>query len=102
MSDSARGDSDRRVDAGRGGGPAGDPVPAGLCDTCRHMRRIRSKSGSVFRLCLLSRSDPRFPRYPKLPVLACPGHVEAETEPEGGKSGSQDAGDASVSSSGRR
>ncbi len=28
---------------------------------------------SVFSLCLLSRDDPRFPRYPPLPVGACPG-----------------------------
>lgn len=54
----------------------GDPIFAGLCSTCRHVRRIRSGSGSLFRLCLRSREDPRFPRYPKLPVLACRGYEE--------------------------
>lgn len=25
-------------------------------------------------LCELSKTDPRFPKYPRLPVLACPGY----------------------------
>jgi hypothetical protein len=25
-------------------------------------------------MCLLSRSDPRFPKYPRVPVLACDGY----------------------------
>ena len=56
---------------------------AGLCDSCRHQRLVPNSRGSVFSLCLRSRSDPRFPRYPQLPVLACPGH---EVRPrEGGR-----------------
>jgi hypothetical protein len=49
------------------------PPPIGLCDTCRHVRLIVSGRGSRFLLCELSRTDPRFPRYPSLPVLACTG-----------------------------
>ncbi|HTA33307.1 MAG TPA: hypothetical protein VK721_07775 [Solirubrobacteraceae bacterium] len=30
--------------------------------------------GSVFSLCLRSRTDRAYPRYPRLPVLACDGY----------------------------
>jgi hypothetical protein len=50
-------------------------VPAGLCAACVHHRVIRSRRGSSFLLCALSRTDPRFARYPPLPVLACDGFV---------------------------
>lgn len=48
--------------------------PAGLCDTCVHVRVIRSDRGSLFYLCTLSATDPRFPKYPRLPVISCPGY----------------------------
>jgi hypothetical protein len=35
---------------------------------------IRTGRGSTFRLCERSTTDPRFPRYPPLPVLECAGH----------------------------
>ncbi|HXA53791.1 MAG TPA: hypothetical protein VNV37_02850 [Solirubrobacteraceae bacterium] len=47
---------------------------AGLCDSCAHQRRVPNTRGSVFSLCERSREDPAFPRYPRLPVLACPGY----------------------------
>jgi hypothetical protein len=51
------------------------PSPAvGLCSSCRHARTIESAKGSSFLLCLRSVTDPAFPKYPRLPVLACPGH----------------------------
>ena len=46
---------------------------AGLCDRCRHQRLIRNTRGSVFSLCERSKSDPDFPRYPRLPVTSCRG-----------------------------
>ncbi|MCE9593185.1 MAG: hypothetical protein K8S98_03230 [Planctomycetes bacterium] len=46
---------------------------AGLCATCRHVQRIESAKGSVFLLCTLSKTDPRFPKYPPQPVRACSG-----------------------------
>lgn len=46
----------------------------GLCDTCKHQRLVPNTRGSVFSLCLRSRTDPSYPRYPRVPVLACPGH----------------------------
>lgn len=50
------------------GGP-----PPGLCGNCRNARVIHSRRGSRFYMCLLSRTDPRFRKYPVLPVLQCSG-----------------------------
>jgi hypothetical protein len=47
--------------------------PAGLCDGCAHQRVIRNTRGSEFSLCQRSRTDPDFPRYPRIPVLECRG-----------------------------
>jgi len=55
-------------------------IPAGLCETCQHSRIIVSDRGSVFYLCQLSFSDPRFRKYPALPVLECPGYSAKPTE----------------------
>jgi hypothetical protein len=52
--------------------------PAGLCDTCRHQRIIRNTRGSEFSLCERSRTEPEFPRYPRLPVLECRGYEEGK------------------------
>jgi hypothetical protein len=46
----------------------------GLCANCEFMRRIQSDRGSVFYQCQLSATDPKFPRYPRLPVLQCAGY----------------------------
>ena len=46
-----------------------------LCDTCEHVRQITSGRGSVFLLCQLSQSDPRFAKYPSQPVVQCTGYV---------------------------
>jgi hypothetical protein len=52
-----------------------DPrIAPGLCSDCLHARRLESARGSVFLLCNLSLTDPRFPKYPRLPVLACDGY----------------------------
>ncbi len=48
------------------------PDRLGLCGRCRHAQRVATPR-SVFWLCGLSRSDARFERYPRLPVLACEG-----------------------------
>ncbi len=54
--------------------------PAGLCNACVHQQLVRTTRGSVFSLCRRSRDEPeRFTRYPRLPVLACPGY-ELRTE----------------------
>ncbi len=50
--------------------------PAGLCADCVHARHIASAKGSQFVLCELSRSDSRFAKYPRLPVLTCSGYAQ--------------------------
>ncbi|HSD76543.1 MAG TPA: hypothetical protein VLA98_04035 [Solirubrobacteraceae bacterium] len=50
------------------------PPRFGLCDSCRHQRLVSNTRGSTFTLCERSRADERYPRYPRVPVLACPGH----------------------------
>lgn len=55
--------------------PAGErerPVN-GLCDSCLHQRLVPNTRGSVFSLCERSKTDPAYPRYPRIPVLSCPG-----------------------------
>lgn len=60
-----------------------DPPPLGLCASCTHHRVIENRRGSRFHLCELSFTDARFPKYPPLPVLACPGHeVAPGSDPE--------------------
>jgi hypothetical protein len=54
------------------------PIGAGLCDSCRHQQVVRNTRGSSFSLCLRSREDPEYPRYPCLPVVSCPGHERGE------------------------
>jgi hypothetical protein len=52
-------------------------APVSLCDSCVHQQIVRNTRGSVFSLCRRSRDEPdRFPRYPRVPVLACPGFQE--------------------------
>lgn len=48
---------------------------AGLCDRCAHQQLVRNTRGSTFSLCRRSRSDPAYPRYPRIPVLSCPGYT---------------------------
>jgi hypothetical protein len=45
-----------------------------MCADCQFMRRMKSDRGSTFYLCELSATDPAFPKYPRLPVLECPGY----------------------------
>ena len=47
---------------------------SGLCAACLHARIVVSGRGSRFILCELSRTDPRFRRYPPLPVVDCLGY----------------------------
>jgi hypothetical protein len=63
------------------------PVRFGLCDTCVHQQIVRNTRGSVFSLCRRSRTDPEFPRYPRIPVLACRGHESRAPEGEDDEDG---------------
>ena len=53
---------------------AGTTARVGLCASCVHANRITSSKMSIFYLCRLSETDPRFPKYPALPVLECDGY----------------------------
>jgi len=53
----------------------------GLCRRCVHARQVRSRTTLYWR-CALAETDPRFERYPRLPVLTCDGFVAAP--PTGG------------------
>jgi hypothetical protein len=61
-------------------------LDAGLCEDCRHARRVVNKNGSVFRLCQLHERDPHFPKYPRLPVVQCSGYVARTATERDGKS----------------
>lgn len=52
------------------------PSP-GLCAGCAHVRVVQTGKGSTFYLCELSKTDPAFPKYPRLPVLRCRGYESA-------------------------
>jgi len=52
----------------------GERETVGLCATCQHLRFIVSDRGSTFYQCGRSASDANFPKYPRLPVLQCPGY----------------------------
>jgi hypothetical protein len=67
--------------SGRAGLPGGEAGQAalnrlgadpGLCAHCLHARLVASRR-SVFLRCGVADADPRFARYPRLPVNACDG-----------------------------
>ncbi|MCB0197843.1 MAG: hypothetical protein KDJ65_38215 [Anaerolineae bacterium] len=49
-------------------------VRIGLCATCQHVKVIKSSRGSMFIMCNLAKTDPRFSKYPPLPVINCIGY----------------------------
>ncbi len=64
----------------RAGAAKIEHMKAGLCNTCVHQKIIRSGRGSEFSMCLRSKTDERFPKYPRLPVLECPGYEKRTSE----------------------
>ena len=57
--------------------------PPGLCAACTWARRVGNRRGSTFFMCGRAKVDGRFPRYPALPVIRCPGFEPADTPREG-------------------
>ncbi len=45
----------------------------GLCADCIHARTVKTRR-SVFWRCARAATDPRFVKYPRLPVLECRGY----------------------------
>ncbi|MCU1261150.1 MAG: hypothetical protein JWO80_4035, partial [Bryobacterales bacterium] len=57
---------------------AEEPVP-GLCARCAWSRVIVSDRGARFWMCRRgAEGDPRFPKYPRLPVMECAGFEPSE------------------------
>lgn len=50
-----------------------DRARVGLCADCTSLRRVTSSRDYAFYLCGRAASDPRFAKYPVLPVLTCRG-----------------------------
>ena len=68
-----------------------DRDAVGLCLTCRWMRSVSNRRGSTFYRCGRADTDPRFPRYPPLPVRQCDGY---EAELPSSEQGSRNRDDA--------
>jgi hypothetical protein len=64
---------------------------AGLCESCANVRIVDTRKGSRFFMCQLSEIDPRFPKYPRTPVLRCLGYV-ASPAPEAVRAEQGEAG----------
>ncbi len=57
------------------------PERVGLCATCRYSEQVPGRA-AIYYLCARSRTDPRFPKYPNLPVITCSGYEPNTTEPK--------------------
>lgn len=51
----------------------------GLCADCVWARLVRTRRGSTFLRCAKAGEDPRFPKYPPLPVRRCSGYVRSDS-----------------------
>ena len=60
---------------------AGDARAWGLCARCVHHRVVATDRGSRFVQCARARTDPSFPRYPRVPVVSCRGYAPAAAAP---------------------
>lgn len=47
----------------------------GLCAACLHARVVPTDRGVEFVQCSLAKEDPRYARYPVMPVRRCDGFV---------------------------
>ena len=54
------------------------PAPGSLCPGCANVQVVTNDRGSRFFRCRLSAVDPRFPKYPPQPVLACAGFASTK------------------------
>ena len=53
-------------------------IDPGLCLSCEHAQIVTSARQSTFYLCRLSATDPRFAKYPVLPVRTCSGYRKTQ------------------------
>lgn len=50
------------------------PFPDSLCHRCARLRYVETRRGSVFLQC----AHPDLPKYPRQPVVQCPGFSPGE------------------------
>jgi len=62
-----------------------DNDAVGLCRRCCWTRAVSNRRGSTFFRCGRADTDPRFARYPALPVLECIGYEEARADHDLGR-----------------
>lgn len=55
-------------------------IDAGLCESCAHAQIVTSSRQSVFYLCQLSATNPKFAKYPRLPVRECEGYADQRSK----------------------
>jgi len=53
----------------------------GLCAGCVHAKLNETHRGTAYLRCTRAAWDARLPRYPRLPVAACPGFEAPPLEP---------------------
>ncbi len=63
-------------------GPPPESAVAGLCADCLHAKKLETKIGATIYLCGLAAKQPRLPKFPRLPVLACIGYEKQRREDE--------------------
>ncbi len=61
-------------------------MEAGLCGQCAWSRPVVG-AASTFIMCTRGLTDPAFPKYPVLPVLACRGYEPVAVPPPGDEAG---------------
>lgn len=54
---------------------------AGLCDSCAHQRVVKNTRGSTFSMCERAKTQPEYPKYPRIPVLECRGYERKVSDP---------------------
>ncbi len=59
----------------------------GLCASCAWLRRVPSSRAQTYYLCGRSLSEPRFRKYPVLPVVRCHGFEPVDPGPGHSTSG---------------
>lgn len=63
--------------------PPGDAWSAlgadpGLCATCVYAKLNETRRGTAYLRCTRAAWDPSLFRYPRLPVVECPGYEETD------------------------
>lgn len=58
--------------------------PAGLCNLCTYQRVVGNTRGSRFSMCergVRTGERERYPKYPRIPVVECPGFEPCAASP---------------------